>query len=335
MAMTTRGMALVGALSMGLFANAGAFSQEVTGTLGSPSATTTIDGKQLPPPDPAFGGVIKEKAIGIDALVAAADRPAEEGAEHPPDHDGRPGLRRARHIRRGHPHAVDGSARCAGAALHELPFDRDLLVDPRGDHHRPQSPLGRLRRRRRGGNRLSRLRFDHPEGQGHDRHDPQGERLRDVVVRQGPQHAVLRGDPGRPLRPLADRLRLRLFLRLRRRRHQPVAAEPLPQHDGDLSLRGQSRLEPRNGHGRRRDPVHEADEGDRARQAVLRLLRPRRHPCAAPSDAGMDRQDRGHASLRRRLEQAPRDDLRQPEAARHHARERRADALAEGNPGMG
>ena len=29
---------------------------------GSPSATTTIDGKQLPPPDPHFGGVIKEKA---------------------------------------------------------------------------------------------------------------------------------------------------------------------------------------------------------------------------------------------------------------------------------
>ena len=27
-----------------------------------PSATTTIDGKQLPPPDPKFGGVIKEKA---------------------------------------------------------------------------------------------------------------------------------------------------------------------------------------------------------------------------------------------------------------------------------
>jgi hypothetical protein len=36
------------------------FAQQVTGTLGAPSATTTIDGKQLPPPDPKFGGVIKE-----------------------------------------------------------------------------------------------------------------------------------------------------------------------------------------------------------------------------------------------------------------------------------
>ncbi len=35
---------------------------QVTGEPGSPSATTTIVGKQLPPFDPKFGGVIKEKA---------------------------------------------------------------------------------------------------------------------------------------------------------------------------------------------------------------------------------------------------------------------------------
>ena len=37
-------------------------AQEISGTPGSPSATTTISGKQLPPPDPKFGGEIKEKA---------------------------------------------------------------------------------------------------------------------------------------------------------------------------------------------------------------------------------------------------------------------------------
>ena len=37
-------------------------AQQVTGQLGSPNATTTIPGNQLPPPDPKFGGVIKEKA---------------------------------------------------------------------------------------------------------------------------------------------------------------------------------------------------------------------------------------------------------------------------------
>src|SRR5260370_8383760 len=38
-----------------------ALAQQVTGVLGSPSATTTLDGKQLPPPNLKFEGVIKEK----------------------------------------------------------------------------------------------------------------------------------------------------------------------------------------------------------------------------------------------------------------------------------
>jgi len=37
-------------------------AQQVTGVPGTPSGTTTIDGKQLPPPPPKFGGVIKEDA---------------------------------------------------------------------------------------------------------------------------------------------------------------------------------------------------------------------------------------------------------------------------------
>jgi arylsulfatase A-like enzyme len=54
-AIATSAVALVCAAS-------GGFAQQVTGVLGSPSATTTIDGKQLPPPNPPFGGVIKERA---------------------------------------------------------------------------------------------------------------------------------------------------------------------------------------------------------------------------------------------------------------------------------
>jgi arylsulfatase A-like enzyme len=47
-----------------VFTAASCFAAEIqtTGIPGSPSATTTISGKQLPPPDPEFGGVIKEKA---------------------------------------------------------------------------------------------------------------------------------------------------------------------------------------------------------------------------------------------------------------------------------
>jgi arylsulfatase A-like enzyme len=39
-----------------------ALAQQVTGVPGSPEATTTIDGIQLPPPAPKFGGVIEERA---------------------------------------------------------------------------------------------------------------------------------------------------------------------------------------------------------------------------------------------------------------------------------
>ena len=54
--------ALAGLMVFGLIGALPAAAQTLTGTLGSPSATTTITGAQLPPPPPAFGGVIKEKA---------------------------------------------------------------------------------------------------------------------------------------------------------------------------------------------------------------------------------------------------------------------------------
>jgi len=43
---------------------------ETTGTLGSPGATTTISGKELPAPDPKFGGVIKNDALQSKAWWA-------------------------------------------------------------------------------------------------------------------------------------------------------------------------------------------------------------------------------------------------------------------------
>jgi hypothetical protein len=45
---------------------------QITGTPGSPSATATINGKQLPVPDPKFGGVIKDDALNSTPLVGVA-----------------------------------------------------------------------------------------------------------------------------------------------------------------------------------------------------------------------------------------------------------------------
>src|SRR5262245_18003287 len=46
-----------------LWAPLATMAQQITGTPGSPSATMTIDGKQLPPPDLPFGGTIERNAL--------------------------------------------------------------------------------------------------------------------------------------------------------------------------------------------------------------------------------------------------------------------------------
>jgi arylsulfatase A-like enzyme len=55
--------ALVLLATCGAFVAGAANAQVVTGTPGSASARTTIDGAQLPPPTPKFGGVIKDEAL--------------------------------------------------------------------------------------------------------------------------------------------------------------------------------------------------------------------------------------------------------------------------------
>ena len=291
------------ALGIGLLA-APAGAVQTTGTPGAPDATTTIAGDQLPAPQPTFGGVINNDALTVDAMVGAAHRAAEEGAERPPHHHRRRRFRRAEHFRRRHPDADHGPHRQERPALQQHPLDGAVLADAGGADHRPEPPLGRLRRHLRAVDRLPRLQQHHPRGQGDHRPDPPRQRLCHGLVRQGPQHPGLRRELGRPVRPVADRHGLRIFLRLRRRRRQPVAAEPLPQHHPDLPLRGQAGLEPDHRHGRRRHRLPQPPQPDDAGQAVLHQVRPRRHPCPAPPDGGMGEEDPRHAPVRRRLREA-------------------------------
>lgn len=53
-------------LAVALGVSWGSHAAEVTGTLGAPSATSTIDGARLPAPDPTFGGEIKEDALSSE-----------------------------------------------------------------------------------------------------------------------------------------------------------------------------------------------------------------------------------------------------------------------------
>ena len=188
-----------------LLAAGPAAAVETTGVPGSPGATTTIDGKQLPPPDPKFGGVIKEKGLGVESVVGAARRAAEGRAQRAAHHDGRRRLRRAGHVRRRRSDTGTGSHREERAALHEFPLHVALLADARGVDHRAQPSRGRLRGGGRNRDGVPGLRLDHPEGERHHRRHSEGERVRDLVVRQEPQHALLSGDPGRAVRSMAER----------------------------------------------------------------------------------------------------------------------------------
>jgi hypothetical protein len=62
-------------------------AQQVTGELGSPSATTTINGKQLPPPPSAIWRSDQAKRLGFQALVAAPHCAAQRRAQRVAHHD--------------------------------------------------------------------------------------------------------------------------------------------------------------------------------------------------------------------------------------------------------
>ena len=71
-----------------------AVAQQITGVPGSPGATTTISGKQLPPPDPKFGGVIKDDALRLRTLAG------KSGCGRPRARAGYSGMPRAEERRR-------------------------------------------------------------------------------------------------------------------------------------------------------------------------------------------------------------------------------------------
>ncbi len=238
------------AVVTGMLAGVPLAAQVVTGTPGSPHATTTISGKRLPPPDPKFGGVIKETAPQSTPWWAPRVVPPK-GAPNVllimTDDEGF-----------GAPSTFGGVIptptldRIANAGLRYTNFHSTSLCSPtraalitgRNHHSVGFGVVGEIATGYPG--------YDSyiPQDKATHRPDTQGERVRHLLVRQGPQHAVLRGDPGRAFHAVAHRDGLRILLRLRGRRCQPVAAQPLPEHDRDLSLPEQSDLEPDHCHGR-------------------------------------------------------------------------------------
>ena len=128
-----------------------------------------------------------------------------------------------------------------------------------------------------------------------------------------------------PVRRLAvRRRRVRDVLRLHRRREQPVGSRRCTT----ARPRSSRRRPPRRDYHLTEDLADRAvrlgapAEGADARQTVLRVLRPGRHPCAAPRAEGVGGQVR--RAVRRRVGRAAGADLRAAEGAGRDPRRRRA-----------
>ena len=201
-----------------------AHAQQITGTPGSPDATVTIDGKQIPPPPLPFGGVIKESAMD--------SKPYWPPRVVPPK--GAPNILLIMTDDQGYgvsstfggvipTPALD---RVAKAGLRYTQFHSTALCSPTraalitGRNHHSVG-FGVISRVVHG---LPGLRFRHRSGERQHRHDPSRQRLCHVMVWQEPQYAGVPAQRGRPLRPMAVGDGLRVFLRLHGRRDRPVDA---------------------------------------------------------------------------------------------------------------
>ena len=200
---------------------------------------------------------------------------------------------------------------------------------------RPQPPRRRHGRDHRDRDVGAGLQLAAPEHGRAAGRDAEAQRLLHSAVRQVPRGAGVADEPDGPVRQLAGRRRrLRALLRLHRRRDEPVRAGALQRHGPDRARPHAGRGLPlHRGHDRSRDRLDPSAEGADERQAVLRLLRPRRDARAPPRSGGVVGEVQG--SLRRRLGRAARGDARPPEGARGGSRRRRADRAARRDPGVG
>ena len=204
-------------------------------------------------------------------------------------------------------------ARRSGRELQRLPHHRDLLAHPRRAAHRPQSPAGRHRHDRRARGGLGRLHRRDPEDLGDDGRSAAALRLQDGRVRQVAQHAGRPDDRDGPVRPLADRTRLRLLLRLPRRRDLAVGTAARREHQRGRAAARRD-VPPERGPGGSRHRLAAQAPRLLARQAVLHVLGAGRGARAAPGRQGVGGQVQGQ--VRRRLGRVSRARLRTPEAAR-------------------
>jgi arylsulfatase A-like enzyme len=288
-----------------------AWAQQVSGTLGAPGATTTITGKQLPSPSPAFGGVIKEKASESTPWWAPRVVPPK----------GAPNVLLIMTDDQGF-----GAPSTFGGVIPTPAMDRIAKEGLRFTNFHSTSLCSPSRAA------LITGRNHHSVGYGVVGEIATGYPGYDSII------PIEKGTVGTILKE--NGYATAWFGKNHNTpSYQSSQAGPFNQWPtgmgfdyfygfvgGDASqwqpnlFRNTTAIYPFEGNPKWNLETAMADEAiQHIRQLSEIALRARCHPCTTPPDARMDQEDQRHAPLRRGLEQGARDDLRQSEAARHHA----------------
>ena len=185
-------------------------------------------------------------------------------------------------LRRRDQHADARPHREEGRLVQPLPLHGDVLAHARRAADRAQPHPRRQRPDRRVGQRLGRIRGTIPKSSATVAEVLKNYGYNTGGVGQVAQHAGRADHRQGAVRLLADRLRLRVLLRLPRRRGLAVRAAPGAQHDRrcnphELHRQG---LPPHRGHRRGRHQLAARAAGVRPGQAVLHVLGDRRRPTA-------------------------------------------------------
>ncbi len=241
-----------------------ASAQQTTGAPCSANATTTVDPKYVPPAAIELRRHDQHERQDFKALLAGAHRAAEGCSERSADHDRRSGLRHLEHLRRRHSNADAGSDCKGRSSIHAVPLhvtvlpSRAALLTGRNHH---SVGFGVIAEQATG---FPGYDADIGLNNASHRRNPEGKRIRHVLVRQEPQHAGLPVQHVGTVRSVAERNGVRVLLRLHGWRVRPVEAVAVPGSHPDFSVDRAPRLQPHHRHGGRGDQAHQGAERRRA-----------------------------------------------------------------------
>ena len=296
-----------------------------------------IDRLHLPIRDAVFAGRAGRDArhlrsgLGDRAGRAAARRCAQRAGRA----DRRRGVRAGLDVRRTDLDAEPHAPGRGGPALHGPAHRRAVLAHACVAADRTQPSPCRVRLCRRAVGSVPRILGSRAEGLRAVSEDPPAERLLDRCDRQVAPHPEPCAGAGRSVRPLAERVGLRLLLGFPVGRVGSVRPDDLRERCGRAGVRRteRPRLLPARCADRQSDRMAARNACAQGRQTLVPLLLHRLRARAAPRAGAVVGRLPGH--VRRRVGRLPRAHVRPPERTRRRAGRRRADSTRRRLSGVG